>query len=154
MKKVIFGTCLLLLHGVLLNAQQTDTTLVKTDTLPKYGVLKVMVLDSDTKEPLPDIKIYIKGKRDTVITDSNGKCIYKNILYGKYKVSAEEKGGGYEPFTTKYIDIRKTETGIWIRLVAKPIPGLGHGDMMWPLSTYPNVHIYTPEDIKRYPSKP
>lgn len=155
MKKVIIGTCLLWLHGILLYAQQTDTTLARTDTLPKYGTLKVVVIDSETKEPLPDIKIYIKGKRDTVITDSTGKCVYKNILFGKYKVSAkEEKWGGYEPFTTKNIDIINTETKIWIRLVAKPIPGAELVDEMWPLSIYPNVHIYTAEEIKRYPSKP
>ncbi|MBU1355061.1 MAG: hypothetical protein KJ620_00655 [Candidatus Edwardsbacteria bacterium] len=160
MKKVIFITCLLWLNGVLLYAQQTDTTLIKTDTLPKYGTLKVIVLDSDTKEFLPGAMVIPQGFGDTVFTDINGICIIKEVISGNYRL--------FVKIPTHFIlltDQFKVENNLLTRIKVKlkhdpkaPInqaaDDMADNVPMIQRDKTSSYRVYTEEEIKRYPSKP
>ncbi len=155
MKKIIIFTCLFWLHSVLLYAQQTDTTLVKTDTLPKYGTLKVIVLDSDTKETLPGVMVMLQGFSDTLNTDLEGQCTINNIVPGKYMIFSRMLG--YRPLLTDKVNIEEScSTTVLVKLKATQVEALGMVD--YPTMVQPDktssYHVYTAGEIKRYPSKP
>jgi hypothetical protein len=156
MKKIIIITCLLWLQSVLLYAQQTDTTLVKTDTLPKYGSLKVVVIDSDTEEPLPGALVIPQGFGDTITTDINGICYFRNIVPGNYRIKTHFHG--YHSLLTGNCEIENAnQVNIVVKLKSKPWDKtfglIDHKPMVFPDKTS-SYHIYTAEEIKRYPSKP
>jgi len=154
MKKIIIFTCLFWLHSVFLYAEQSDTTLVKTDTLPKYGTLKVEVLDSEINEPLPGAKIILQEMCNTSYTDIEGQCTINNIVPGKYKLFTRMLG--YKSKSKKIYITDTCTIKVTIKLKATPLEGVvivDYPSMVQPDKTS-SVHVYTAEEIKRYPSKP
>jgi hypothetical protein len=114
MKKIFYLTFLLWIAVALLNAQQADTT--KTDTLPSYGALEVLVLDAETLEPLPGALVIPQGFGETQSTKIDGRCIFTNIVPGTYRLKILMMG--YEPFLTKEIKIINSTRKLKLKIVS------------------------------------
>ena len=61
--------------------------------MPKNGIIKGLVIDSQTKKPVPFATVAIFSKRDSsvvdgVMTSEDGTFIFENLKYGKYYLTA------------------------------------------------------------------
>ena len=153
MKKLL---CLSLLCAVFMSvsarAQTQDAAATSRDGT-RYGYIDGVVLDDDTKEPLPGALVILRGLRDTIQTNLDGKFIIRDIIPGKYKLII--KMMGFETFKTKNIIIETAKrTKIEIKLRTKieaNNSGLGCPRSMVEPSQTGSVRVWTEDDIKRIP---
>jgi hypothetical protein len=85
---------------------------------PSLGFVKVMVVDAENHEPIPDALCSIEGTSVSGVTDSGGVAILTNIPEGEYKLTVTKPG--YNKWSKKITVVGGQTTEVLVQLEKTP----------------------------------
>lgn len=118
LKRLVLTVCSLLMCALGARAQVTAVPMDQIEA-QRMSSLRISVADSLSDEPIAFASVYLKAKKDTVITnftltDTSGVATIKDIPRGEYSVTVEFLG--YKPWSVRHFFRKAAEDLGTIRL--------------------------------------
>ena len=138
--------------GVSAHAQTQDTSALPIDTI-QYGSISGVIIDAETREPLPGVMVTVVGTTRGTYANVYGCYRVDNLPPGNYSITIRMMG--FVTQTIKCIVMPKQPTYIDVKLRTMMIRGIiDHGGAYPKMIDYNNtgtVHKWTADEINKLP---